>query len=129
METNRHLLLCRCKTVITYIRKASAVSLLQIACPEVYIRVHFWTRVLAEQKRRRWMKPRTSLSVLKLQGASKNKAETRHRMYVLYILWLRLNSLLIYSPAIRGGSATLGIYFSSNVLPLAKLASLSGNTA
>ena len=47
-------------------------ALLKIACPEVYIRVHFWTRVFAEQKRRRWMKPRTSLSVLKLQGASTN---------------------------------------------------------
>ena len=40
---------------------ASAVSLLKIACPEVYIRVHFWTRVFAEQKRRRWMKPRGCL--------------------------------------------------------------------
>ena len=52
-----------------------SVSLLKIACPEVYIRVHFWTRVFAEQKRRRCVKPRTSLSVLKLQGANKNKAE------------------------------------------------------
>ena len=53
----------------------------EIACPEVYIRVHFWTRVFAEQKRRRCVKPRTSLSVLKLQGANKNKAET----YLRYV--------------------------------------------
>ena len=75
----------------TAIRGASALpALLKIACPEVYIRVHFWTRVFAEQKRRRCVKLRTSLSVLKLQGANKNKAETRHRMYILYILWLRV---------------------------------------
>ena len=29
-----------------------SVSLLKIACPEVYIRVHFWTRVFALQKHR-----------------------------------------------------------------------------
>ena len=36
----------------------------EIDCPEVYIRVHFWTRVFAEQKRRRCVEPRTSMSVL-----------------------------------------------------------------
>ena len=42
-----------------------SVSLLKIACPEVYIRVHFWTRVFTEQKRRRCVKPRTSMPLLK----------------------------------------------------------------
>ena len=52
-------------------------------------------------------------------------------MYVLYILWLQVckaNLLLHGTTAVRGGSETLRI-FSSNVLPLAKLASLSGNAA
>ena len=32
----------------------------EIDCPEVYIRVHFWTRVFAVQKRRYCTEPRTS---------------------------------------------------------------------
>ena len=40
-------------------------ALLKIACPEVYIRVHFRTRVFAKQKHRCCVKPRTSVSVLK----------------------------------------------------------------
>ena len=44
-------------------------SLLKIGCPEVYIRVHFQTRVFARQKHRCCVEPRTSLSALEVQGA------------------------------------------------------------
>ena len=37
----------------------------EIACPEVYIRVHFWTRVFAAQKRRFCVEPPPSVAVLK----------------------------------------------------------------
>ena len=46
-----------------------SVSLLKRCCPEVYIRVHFRTRVFARQKRRCCVEPRTSLSALKVLGA------------------------------------------------------------
>ena len=46
-----------------------SVSLLKRCCPEVYIRVHFRTRVFARQKHRRCVEPRTSLSALKVLGA------------------------------------------------------------
>ena len=44
-------------------------SLLKIGCPEVYIRVHFRTRVFARQKHRCCVEPRTSLSALEVLGA------------------------------------------------------------
>jgi len=46
-----------------------SVSLLKIGCPEVYIRVHFRTRVFARQKHRCCVEPRTSLSALEVLGA------------------------------------------------------------
>ena len=51
----------------------------EIACPEVYFRVHFWTRVFAEQKRRFCVEPRTSLSVLKRHFSSGTDAAGLNR--------------------------------------------------
>ena len=78
----------------------------------------------------------TSPAPFEIDGADtrreyKKHPQARQRMYILYILWLRVrnaNSILRGTTAIRGGSNTLRI-FSSNVLLLAKLASLSGKTA
>ena len=81
--------------VFSFYRKKLFPTLLKIACPEVYIRVHFRTRVFAKQKHRCCVKPRTSVSVLKCTS--------------VFILWLRVrnaNSILRGTIAIRGGTDT-----------------------
>ena len=48
-------------------------------------------------------------------GAHKKHPQARQRMYILYILWLRVrnaNSILRGTTAIRGGSNTLRIFNS-----------------
>ena len=54
-----------------------SISLLKIACPEVYLRVHFWTRVFVPQKHRSCIKPLLSLAVLKMLGARKKHPQAR----------------------------------------------------
>ena len=76
-------------TLLMMRQRRCAVSpvLLKIACPEVYVRVHFRTRVFASQKHRFCFEPRTSLSVLKLQGASKKHPQTRPKINILVHFW------------------------------------------
>ena len=77
------------------------VSLLKIACPEVYIRVHFWTRVFAVQKRRYCMESRTS--------SPKNE----HPCSFLGYKFAGANLLLLGTTPVLGRSDRLSIYFSS----------------
>ena len=87
-----------------------------MASSKIDLLVNFWMRVFARQKRRNCVEPRTS------------PPKNVHPCSFLGCKFAGANLLLRRTTAIRGGSDTLRIS-RSNVLPLAKLASLSGNAA
>ena len=100
----------------TYGKIRLSVSLLKIACPEVYIRVHFWTRVFALQKHRCcgiYGHPCPFCRYKAQAQINRRHGKQCPSLYIVYLHVCNANVLLhSRTTAVHGGSATLSTFKS-----------------